>query len=191
MRLGQSRQRGVEADVALELAAAFARSGGSRDRARARVAGAPRRSAEHARCAISSSECCEPRASSSMALRYRLRVAKSMAAKSRRGAQRVVDQADALEELRPVDVRHQPHAGDDVAHRDVRCALALVLFLEQLFGARALCSRAAPRARRSAGVTFGSWSRRRCTSCTAKADSSVRRPRAASRAARSGRRAGR
>ena len=62
-------------------------------------------------------------------------MAKSMAAKSGERSQRLVDQADALEELRPVDVRHQPHAGDDVAHRDVRGALALVFFLHQLLGA--------------------------------------------------------
>ena len=116
-----------------------------------------------------SSESFEPRPSSSMALRYRLRVAKSMAAKSARSVQRFVDEADAFEELRPVDVRHQPHAGDDVAHRDVRGALAQVLFLQQAVRSWSSCSASSFSSHSSAGVTFGSWSRSRCTSCTAKA----------------------
>ena len=47
-------------------------------------------------------------------------------------AQAGVDQADAFEQLRPRDVRHQPHAGDDVADRDVRDDLALVRVLDHL-----------------------------------------------------------
>ena len=58
-----------------------------------------------------------------------------------RGAvQHLVDEAHAFEELGPVHIGHQAHAGDDVAHRDVRSALALVLFADQLLGARALRS---------------------------------------------------
>jgi hypothetical protein len=56
----------------------------------------------------------------------------------RRLVQFLVDETHALEELRPVDVGHQPHAGDDVAHGDVGGALAQVLFLEQALGGRAL-----------------------------------------------------
>ncbi|KWT64114.1 hypothetical protein APY03_7813 [Variovorax sp. WDL1] len=41
-------------------------------------------------------------------------------------AQPCVDEADALEEVGPVDVRHQAHAGDHVAHRDVGGSLALL-----------------------------------------------------------------
>jgi hypothetical protein len=49
-----------------------------------------------------------------------------------RRAQRVVDQADALHQLRPVHVGDEPHAGDDVAHRHVGGALALVLVVHDL-----------------------------------------------------------
>ncbi len=52
--------------------------------------------------------------------------------------QHLVDETHALEELGPVDIRHEPHARDDVAHRDVRGALALVFFLDQPLGADAL-----------------------------------------------------
>ena len=54
------------------------------------------------------------------------------------GAQRGVDEADALEELRPVDRGDQPHAGDHVADRHVHRALALVLVAHDLVGRRAL-----------------------------------------------------
>jgi len=47
-------------------------------------------------------------------------------------AQARIDQADGLEQLRPVDVGNQPHAGDDVAHGDVRGALALLRVLDRL-----------------------------------------------------------
>ena len=50
------------------------------------------------------------------------------------GAQGGVDQADALEELRPIDRRDQPHAGDDIAHRDVHRTLALNLAADDLVG---------------------------------------------------------
>ena len=41
-------------------------------------------------------------------------------AKRAAGGEHVVDQADALEQLGPIDVGDQAHAGDDVAHRDGR-----------------------------------------------------------------------
>ena len=43
------------------------------------------------------------------------------------GAQRGVDRALLLDHLRPVDRLHPPHAGDDVAHRDVGRRLVQVL----------------------------------------------------------------
>ena len=52
------------------------------------------------------------------------------------GAQDLVDRAHRLEELRPVDVGDQAHAGDDVADRDVGRALELVLLAHQLVGIR-------------------------------------------------------
>ena len=64
-----------------------------------------------------------------MALRYRLRVAKVHLRKVAASAQRLVNQADALEEVRPFQVGDQPHAGDDVADGDVRGALPLVLIV--------------------------------------------------------------
>ena len=48
------------------------------------------------------------------------------------GAQQLVHQADAFEELRPIHIREQSHARDDVAHGDVRCALALMLITHGL-----------------------------------------------------------
>ncbi len=54
------------------------------------------------------------------------------------GVQPVVDQADALEELRPVDVGDQPHAGDDVAHGDIRGAQPLLSVLHHAVDRRAL-----------------------------------------------------
>ena len=87
----------------------------------------------------------------------------------RRAVQRLVDETHALEELGPVDIRHEAHARDDVAHGHVRGALPQMLLLQQPLGAGALLRRVCDRATRSAGVTFGSWSRNRCTSCTAKA----------------------
>ena len=57
-------------------------------------------------------------------------------------AQDVVDEADALEQLGPVDVGDQPHAGDDVAHGDVRGALPLVFLAHQFVGGRSLAPEA-------------------------------------------------
>ena len=54
------------------------------------------------------------------------------------GAKRGIDEADLLEQGRPVDRRDQAHAGDDVAHRDIRCALALMLLPNDLVGGRPL-----------------------------------------------------
>jgi hypothetical protein len=55
-------------------------------------------------------------------------------------AQRRVDQARVLEEVGPVHVRDQPHAGDDVAYRDVRGALPLMLVANQGIRRRVLRS---------------------------------------------------
>ncbi len=49
-------------------------------------------------------------------------------------AKNLLDQADALEEQRPVDRRQQPHRGDDVADRDLVRGLALVLAAEHGLG---------------------------------------------------------
>ena len=46
--------------------------------------------------------------------------------KSAAGGKHVVDEADSLEQLRPIDVGDQAHAGDDVAHGDARGTLPLV-----------------------------------------------------------------
>ena len=47
-------------------------------------------------------------------------------------AQQYVDQTDLFEELRPVHIRQQPHAGDDVTHRNIGGALPLMLVAHQL-----------------------------------------------------------
>ncbi len=57
---------------------------------------------------------------------------------ARARAERLVDQTDALEEVRPVDGRQQPHAGDDVAHRGMGGDLGLVLGVDDLVGRGAL-----------------------------------------------------
>ncbi len=54
------------------------------------------------------------------------------------GAQQVVHQADTFEELRPIHIREQPHAGDDVAYRHVRRALPLMLVAHGLVRGRSL-----------------------------------------------------
>ena len=54
------------------------------------------------------------------------------------GAQDVVDQADALDELRPVEPRDEAHARDDVPDRHVHRRLALVLEADRLLGRRPL-----------------------------------------------------
>ena len=43
------------------------------------------------------------------------------------GFKHVVDQADAFEQLRPIHIRDETHAGDNVAHRDATGHLPLVL----------------------------------------------------------------
>ncbi len=50
------------------------------------------------------------------------------------GAQRLVDEADALEEVGPVEGRHHAHAGDHVADRHVHRGLVLMLGVHQLVG---------------------------------------------------------
>ena len=52
-------------------------------------------------------------------------------------SQRLIDQADTLEELGPIERRHRPHARDHVADRHVRRGLTLVLDSHQLVGRRA------------------------------------------------------
>ena len=54
------------------------------------------------------------------------------------GAQRRIDETDALEELRPIDGGHQAHAGDRVSDRHVHRALPLMLLADQLVGGRPL-----------------------------------------------------
>jgi hypothetical protein len=54
------------------------------------------------------------------------------------GLEDVIDQADALEQLRPIDVGDEPHAGDDVAHGDAAGDLPLVLATDDGFGSRSL-----------------------------------------------------
>ncbi len=61
---------------------------------------------------------------------------------SARRAQPGVDQADALEQLGPVDIRDQTHAGDDVAHADVGGALALLCMQHHVFHRAALLHQA-------------------------------------------------
>ena len=55
----------------------------------------------------------------------------------RPAAQLALDQAHALEEVPPVDGREQPHARDDVAHRDVERRLLPVLGRDQLVAVHA------------------------------------------------------
>jgi hypothetical protein len=52
------------------------------------------------------------------------------------GSQRLVDEADAFEELGPVEGGHRPHAGDHVAHRHVHGGLVLELDSHELVGRR-------------------------------------------------------
>ena len=54
------------------------------------------------------------------------------------GLEDLVDQADALEQLRPIDVGDEAHAGDDVAHRDAGGDLPLVLVADDGVGSRPL-----------------------------------------------------
>ena len=49
-------------------------------------------------------------------------------------AQHRIDEADAFEQLSPIDGGHQAHARDDVANRDIRCALPLMLLMDQVVG---------------------------------------------------------
>jgi len=49
-------------------------------------------------------------------------------------AQRRIDEADALEELRPIDGGHETHARDHIAHGHVHRALPLMLLADDLVG---------------------------------------------------------
>ena len=53
-------------------------------------------------------------------------------------AQPRVDKADALEEIGPVDVGDEPHAGDDIAHGDIGHALAVMRLAHRLVDGHAL-----------------------------------------------------
>ena len=53
-------------------------------------------------------------------------------------AEHFVHQADALEQLGPIDVGNHAHAGDDVAHRDDAGALPLVLVVHDRISRRSL-----------------------------------------------------
>ena len=54
------------------------------------------------------------------------------------GGKRVIDEADVLEQVLPVDVRDQAQAGDDVAHGDAGGALPPMDLANHDVGARAL-----------------------------------------------------
>ena len=142
-RLIRSRAAGGSRSSARALAGPR-RSGDSRDRRRARcragsaASAAATRDASSARSAISSSD--ERRAAGQLLDRAAVEIA---GREIHRGegacrAQPLIDQADALEQLRPVDVGDQPHAGDDVAHGDVGRALPLLRVLHHLIDRSAL-----------------------------------------------------
>ena len=50
------------------------------------------------------------------------------------GAQHRIDRAHALEKIRPINRRHQAHAGNHVADRDVHRALPLMYFADDIVG---------------------------------------------------------
>ena len=85
------------------------------------------------------------------------------------GGERLVDKADLLEQVLPVDVRDQAQAGDDVAHGDAGRALPPMDLAHDNVGGRAAAPPDAGRARSAPGVIFGSWSRSLWMSWTAKA----------------------
>ncbi len=54
------------------------------------------------------------------------------------GAERRIDETDALEELRPIDGGHEAHAGDYIADRHVHRALPPMLLTDDVVGGRSL-----------------------------------------------------
>ena len=58
------------------------------------------------------------------------------------GTQHRIDEADALDQLLPIDDRHQAHARDDVADCHVDSALPPMLLLDNVVGRRSLRSQA-------------------------------------------------
>ena len=56
----------------------------------------------------------------------------------RHATPQVRDQADALDQLAPIDGRHQAHAGDDVADRHIHRTLALLFVMDDGIGRAAL-----------------------------------------------------
>ena len=87
---------------------------------------------------ISSSECLEPRASSSIARPVAIPSWEIHCGKVALGAQHRIDQADALDDLLPIDGGHQAHARDDVADCHVDGALPLMLLVDNVVGRRSL-----------------------------------------------------
>ena len=75
--------------------------------------------------------------------------------------QDLLDQADLLEEERPVEGRAEPQAGDGVADRDLAHRLGLVLGANRILGASCPGSRGAPPPRPGPGDTSGPYSRMR------------------------------
>ena len=57
-------------------------------------------------------------------------------------SQNLIDRADAFKKVRPVKRRRQPHAGDDIAHRDAHGRLLLMLGMHQVVGGGALSGQA-------------------------------------------------
>ena len=88
-----------------------------------------------------------------------------------RRAQPCVDEAHALEQLRPVDIGDQPHAGDDVAHRNLEapCRCWACLTTSSI---ETPCRPSRSSSQPSVGVVRGSWSRRRFASWAAKSSDS-------------------
>ena len=72
-------------------------------------------------------------------------------AKRAAGGEHFVHQADALEQLGPIDVGNHAHAGDDVAHRDNAGALPLMLARAPPYLPSILARRDAGRARSAQG----------------------------------------
>jgi hypothetical protein len=61
-----------------------------------------------------------------------------------------------FEEIRPIKLGYEPHAGDDIADRDVRRALPAVLFAHDVIGVCALRTQTLvqPQKRRRRGRIF-------------------------------------
>ncbi len=148
-----ARQRLAKSEGLLEGAAAVADEVIAGVASAVILARARRRQRDHARWATSSSVA--PRASRELLDGVAVAVAGGEV--HRRIAdvrlQHGVDQADALEELLPVERGHEAHARDHVADGDVHRGLPLVLDADDVVGRRALGGQPLGPARRRAGVT--------------------------------------